>query len=525
MSTLRGRLCAVFVATWPLCACSLMGLDDFGAEPCVNDGDCVQAKQQLWPKTCGPAVCNVQTGLCEWHEPQEVCNGRDDDCDGLIDEGLTLPAQMLGSSVADEPAIVGYATASTSTSEPVQTYVAVVTSDRSAAGFTLGADSSTYELEYDSLLAPGDCPKVLEQQPQRTTGPMKCNFAEVALADDGENLIVASINTRGCAVGQLRVGVSDIKKSPFKVYLGPSMGVRVEDGSDVGFGVDLVEGCTGPAGATRPAVASLGPEAGALLVWLGASARVGDVPDDRIPVEALGLAKRAGDDHAWLDGANGGAPTPLGYSTDLSAPAVLAVKSPSGAGEYWVAFPTRNADGKPGIQLLSVPAAGVSGFEVRTFLDVGTATHVSLSVGNVAKNEVGIAWFDGTQSESRLRFRVLSTVEEEQSRATSVSITPASPFAPQLLFQRAGFANTEPRGGWFLSWIEAVGGGRQMFHVARVRDGEPEDAGQSQLPVAGVPLLFPNRADSSDEDPAVGYAWVEPSLTGRKPETQVRWCE
>jgi len=175
MHGLRGRVCAVFVALAPLLGCSLMGLDDFGAKPCVRNDDCARAKEQLWPNACGPAVCNVQTGLCEWHEPQETCNGKDDDCDGLIDEGLTLPAQQASAAVGDERAVVSYAMASTS--EPAQTYVAVSTSDRSAVGLTLGADSSMYELEYDSLLAPNDCPKVLEPRLPRTTGAMKCNFA------------------------------------------------------------------------------------------------------------------------------------------------------------------------------------------------------------------------------------------------------------------------------------------------------------------------------------------------------------
>jgi len=525
MGTLRERACAVFLAVSPLVGCSLMGLDDFGDKRCENDHDCAEAKERIWPKACGPAVCNLQTGLCEWHEPQEVCNGHDDDCDGLIDEGLTLPTRQISSSVSDEAAVIGYAMASTS--EPAQTYVAVVRSNRSAAGFTLGPHSSMHELEYDSLRAPGDCPKVPQQQEPRTTGPMKCNFAEVAVAVDGEHLIIASINTLGCARGQLRVGLSDLENSPFKVYLGPSKGARVQDETDIGFGVDLdaPEGCTGPAGATRPAVASLGSEGGALLVWLSASAYADDVPSDPIPVEALALEKVTSDEGWWLNWAGEPTPISLGNASDRSAPAVLPLKSRSGGGEYLVAFPARNPDGKLGIQLLSVPDGRVSGFEPRMFLDVGAATRVSLSAGDVARKEVGIAWFDGSQADARLRFRVVSLVSEIQSSETGLSIAPASRFAPQVLFQQAGFAETGPRGGWFLSWVDAVRNGQQTFHVARVHNGDLENSGQSQRPAAGVPLLFPNKAGSTDDDFGVGYAWVDPSLASSKPETQSRWCE
>jgi len=380
------------------------------------------------------------------------------------------------------------------------------------------------QLEYDSALAPGDCPKVKAKLPPRTGEP-KCNFAEVALAADGENLIVASINTLGCGSGQLRVGLGKINDSPFKVYLGPHPGVRTEEGTEIAFGVDLVGGCTGESGATRPAVASLGTAAGALLVWLAASAGEHDVRSDQIPVEALALEEVPDERGTWLNWSNAGATTVLGNSTSLSAPAVLALKSGSGEGQYLVAFPARNPVGRLGIQLLTVPAGRVNGFQPLRFLEVGAAHRVSLSVGNSARKEVGVGWFDGAQADAHLRFMIASTIGETEPAEENLSISPASPFAPQLLYQPTGFASTEPRGGWFLSWIEAASGGQEMFHVARVRDGDFESLGQLPRPVAGVPLLYPSQGGQSDDELVIGYARVDPSAGGSKPETIPRWCE
>jgi hypothetical protein len=525
----------LLVSALPSLGCSLMGLDDFGAAPCISDADCREAEAQLspGPSACGAAVCEQETGLCKWQEHHEICNGDDDDCDGLIDEDLVLPAQVSHDATL-EPAIVGYAVTS---SERGQTFVAMVPDGGTAEGSTLAPSSPMKELRYDSALAPMNCPKGPE--PVAQSDVPSCNFAEVALAADASHLVVASINTIGCTFGQLRVGLSELKE-PFRVRVGKAEGAHTEQESNIAFGVDVDDqGCSGASrnthttgrssrGATRPAVASLGTEAngrGALLVWLGTSARALDVPSDSIPVEALGLVVPAVKPE-WLNGTNQGTPTVLGHSTSLSAPAVLALRGP---GKYLVAFPGEQ-DGRRGIQLLTVPAARVSDFESLDFLAVEAADQVSLTLGNAERNEAGVAWRSGSGADAQVCFMVVSIASESPvpglASSTSLraqvcqsagkgSMRSSSP--PRLLFRHTGFATSAPHGGWFLSWVDDA----QMFQVARAREESMDSLGLSSRPSTGIPLLYP----SNENDWGIGYASVHTAGGTGQPETIPLWCE
>jgi hypothetical protein len=174
--------------------------------------------------------------------------------------------------------------------------------------------------------------------------------------------------------------------------------------------------------------------------------------------------------------------------------------------------------------LVIVPKGQLSQRESLPFVEVGPADHVSLSVGDAAKEEIGLAWLGRTPDATQLRFRVVSTVSQTPSAEMPLSISSSVPLPPQLIFQEAGFGNTEPRGGWFLSWVDAAFGG-QIFHVARMRDGNLQNLGQLPRPAAGIPLLFPSGGDRSDDEVAVGYARVDSSLESSKSETKPRWCQ
>ena len=374
------QACVLLAMVSPLLGCSLMGLDDFGVTPCLTDADCKPAESQLKSSQmpCGSAVCEQESGLCKWQEASEICDGKDNDCDGLIDEDLPIPAQKSNDSAA-ETAVVSYSVAS----EAAQTYVALVTAGKRGQLLMLppAAGDSTHELQKDA-------------------DPQSYDFAEIALAADATHLLVASINTRGCAFGQVHVGLSD-RKRPFEVREAKASDAQTGDDSNIALGIDLDDDrCTGASrkmatgvssrGATHPAVASLGTEAnekGALLVWLGTSARADGAADDvsakSIPVEALGLVVPQVKP-VWLNGANGGTPTPLGYSTSRSAPAVLAL---SASGKYLVAFAT-----DLGIQLLGVyPDPSSQPAESLAVLPILATEHVSLALNNRERNEVGVS--------------------------------------------------------------------------------------------------------------------------------------
>ena len=524
MRGLRWRGFVTLIAVQPLLGCSLMGLDDFGVAPCRSNDDCDAAEAQLrpGPSACGAAVCQADTGFCAWQEAHEICNGKDDDCDGLIDEGLVFSTKASGdvSATFAASADVAYA----SGAEPAQTFVAVV-ADGLHEGFTLEPGAPVNELQYDSTAGPMGCPVL--------GGEGMCNFAEVALAADARHLVVASINTWGSACGQVRVGLSDID-DPFKVRLGKAAGEQSEEPSNIALGVGIDAGrCTGrdasTAGATRPAVASLGTEAngeGALLLWLAADASSTKAASDSIPVQALGLVVPQ-QNPAWLNGSNAGMPTELGRSTSLTTPAVVALKaSPRGQRKYLVAFPSQQ-HAEPGIVLISAQVERAKLLVGPSeFLPVGAADQVLLALGNADRHEVGLAWRSSGAS-AQLCLAVFSpaevTISEQILNPASVRCvhTPAARFAPQILYQSTGFATDEPTGGWFLSWVGAANDNRQTFQVARFRDGDSAPLNQARLHsgVIAQPVLY---ANSIDDVSRVGYALIQPSAAA--PEIFPDWC-
>lgn len=520
------RSCGLLALVLPLPSCSLMGLDDFGASPCVNDSDCANAKAELWSPACGDAIC--REGLCEWQEGKEICDGKDNDCDGLIDEGL-FSAEQTNSSASVGPMDVAYV----SSLDRKQTFVAVAGPNGPSEGYALPSLSMN-ELQYVSAAESPGCPVPSHDTPLGALGT--CNFAEVALAADAGHLVVASINTSGCASGQVRVGLSRISDAPFEVWIGKTPGVKSQDECNIRFGVDVDDaGCSGasygangngmPAlGATRPAVASLDTQVGgvgALVLWLAAPASPSstDAHSDSIPVKALGLTVSK-ETPEWLNGMEGGSPIDLGRSTSLSAPAVLALKSAAGGGKYLVAFPAKQGP-QFGIQLLTVRTDGVALQQPDSpeFIADGPADQVSLSLGNMGRDEVGVAWYSGTRPDVLLRFMVVSTSGAPLSGTVSIP-TSAPLFAPQLLYRSEGFAEKQP-GGWFLSWL-AASDDAQKFHIARVHDdeGNLQFLGQSSRQHADIPLLYP----AEDDHWGVAYASIHPAGESQS-ETNPPWCQ
>jgi hypothetical protein len=435
----------------------------------------------------------------------------------LIDEDLVITAQTRSFSTA-ETSVVGYSVAS----ESAQTFVAVATADHTSQLFTMPpvVGDSTHELQYDSDAS-------------------SYNFAEVALAADATHLVVASINTFGCSSGQVHVGLSDLEK-PFEVRQDKDPEAQTEEESNIALGVDLDAGhCTGATrklsatgvpsrGATHPAVASLGTKAneqGALLVWLGTATGVLGVAGNSIPVEALGLTVPSVKP-VWLNGRNRGSPTLLGHSTSLSAPAVLALED---SGRYLVAFPA-----ELGIQLLRVPPdPSTQSPDLLGFLAIPAAEQVMLAFGNAEGGEVGIAWRTGSEANAQVCFTVLSNVSQLPVTGTTLSTRapvcqPAAgggvrpTFAPQLLYRDAGFAEKKPRGGWFLSWVDAASDDLRTFHVSRVREESMNVLGDAPRPLTGLALVYPSDGD----DESVGYASIPAAASDKsQPETIPSWCQ
>jgi hypothetical protein len=92
--------------TWSPCtatgeACN--GRDDDGDTLCDEDFDCCQGASGACTTLCGTTGSRTCSAACTWGPcvpPTEICNGRDDDCDGITDEGFECPAGSSNACIA-----------------------------------------------------------------------------------------------------------------------------------------------------------------------------------------------------------------------------------------------------------------------------------------------------------------------------------------------------------------------------------------------------------------------------------------
>ncbi|MBN1770197.1 MAG: hypothetical protein JXB32_02955 [Deltaproteobacteria bacterium] len=89
-----GRRNCVSGCVWGVCsatgeACN--GIDDDGDGACDEDFDCCRGSTGTCPTSCGSTGVRTCSSACSWGPctpPAETCNGVDDDCDTLADDGF-----------------------------------------------------------------------------------------------------------------------------------------------------------------------------------------------------------------------------------------------------------------------------------------------------------------------------------------------------------------------------------------------------------------------------------------------------
>lgn len=263
----------------------------------------------------------------------EVCDGADNDCDGVIDDGAAAPLSHarviasalagpvftpdLGVLVAGAPGarVIGAVpTAGVIMSAPVTYRMHTPPTDAEARVCTPRRSGTISQ----GMLVAG-CPNyragALPGEPPVTAG--SCEMAETELAPSRGALMMAAVNRSGCIAGQLRIGLMPSIAAGGVELRGPI------GRSNLWLGVDLgPDGCTG-AGASR-GVHGLSFEGvpadpdRALAVFLGAGSdrACGAGP---APVRILGVARQPASAGATsievLNGSSSGVPQTLAMST------------------------------------------------------------------------------------------------------------------------------------------------------------------------------------------------------------------
>ncbi len=511
--------------------CSLMNLDELGARSCQSDRDCAEAQRRarLDPELCGHCV----EGACDFQRRSEICNGQDDDCDGAIDEDVSVASLTIDEGRPLAPPVA----VATAWGGDGMTYVAIGGAAR--RGFVIAEDGRVRgpdDLGYRSALGTAErpCPAMNDLGKVGTFG---CSLTDLALAIDGEQIVYATINTAGCGAGQVRVGLADREAAPFTVWLGKRAATEAMRPENVDLGVDVDDrGCSGasleatgdvPPGARSPAAAGLDARQGApggLVSWLAASAASEPTCSSMPPVPVLALGVYVPEGKAgWLAGTNRGVPVVVGSTTSLAPPAVAALNWPEGSANYVVAFASEE-EGERGVRLVEVRARGDAlEHQSLAFIADPSADRVVLTTGALEAEgrELGVAWTSACETVPSLRFTTVSALRPAQPSPALTLKAGEEPRLPQLLHRQEGFSTSGARGGYFLLWSEQASASPAVVKLARLATNvrEPLNVVTLAAGVIGYPLLLPNGASSAN------FAHLAADDHGReRVESFGNWC-
>lgn len=264
----------------------------------------------------------------------ETCDGVDNNCNEVIDEEVLLTSQPVVK--IENTGAISFGTATHSRDGQLGLFYSVDgTAYRGMSGpeYSLQNQSPvvyTYQTTQDNPALPatndGYC---IQDDAAGAATQSTCNFTQIATDRlDSGDWITATINTSGCADGQLRVGYMNNEDSRF-VLRGPAQHSNIFKGVDVA--VDSSTGqCTGASrqapsatlGVTKPATAALTPinrdYAQGIIGWLADSASRDQCGSSAVNVEILGvwLESVTNIESQWINGTNNGIPQSLTSAFD-----------------------------------------------------------------------------------------------------------------------------------------------------------------------------------------------------------------
>lgn len=377
--------------------CSLTGVADFELPECKDDAECREAfnPEHGYYAECAAFRCETRGKRKECVPVSgEIFDGKDNDCDRLIDETdageqtIQTEERVIAKAVALLPPQATLARSSgfgealyyASTGYGFQVPLGEESTDAQAIGFftQVGAktDSGTYGSAELEELRPGcsvpapalascdlDTDKgrracVNERQPVKS-----CNFEDLTAAAGPRTGFFAAVNLEGCTAGELRVGIIDPSSKSQLIarglgardptYRGVSTrGSACSDNGtaackaakEAGEGTAIANAC----GISKPALAASTDQA--LVAFLGHSASSNECKSS---TKVLGLALHEqsaifGKEYFWSNPSHDGEPDVLGSTNGGAAPAIAAL----GDRGYLVAF--GNDDDE--LEILFVPS-------------------------------------------------------------------------------------------------------------------------------------------------------------------------
>lgn len=381
-------------------------------------------------KRCGGQDCDDGDGDVS-SLGHEVCDGKDNDCDGLIDEGVLeadAPVPILPTGAL--PAFPDVSVGGPSAAELMGTYVAKRGVGTCIQAVSLGMTPGALLPECSFLT---DGPTLVPRQP-----------SALPLVQGGGGVVF--LRTDGCAKGALSYR-----------YTGQgSSGV-------------IDRPCDGP-GAANPAWLPTEDGASALVTWYSVPLSKRDDPLEQCAEPAVGGSQYAPLEAAWLDKPASGSPAlsdpfELGPNSASLGPASLVRL---GAKAFLVASPLeddvglwRLSQGEPLAPSTRIPGLnGARAVALGAHPDKTTPTTVHVAVAA----EIGC----GPQA-VRVVLGTLDTVSGEIQLGKAVEVLEAG----QGIATRPGVAWVDPRGEWLVSWITA---GPARLRAQRLTlEGQPID--------------------------------------------------